>query len=60
MTTKTRYDLLKRISKKEEEQKILHKVAADVDVNAVIDADAYADLVFDKILESIKIEGLED
>lgn len=52
----TRIELLKKIAKQEK----LIKIAEDTDLNNTVDAADYSDKLFDKLLESIKINGLED
>lgn len=60
MNKKARQEMFKKLTKKAEQEVLLKKVAEDVDVNNATDANSYSDLVFDKLLSEIKIEGLED
>lgn len=55
-----RKKIFEQIKKESERKTLLNKVAQDADVNLAMDADDYADLVFSKILENIKIEGIDD
>ena len=52
-----RIELLKKIA---EQEKLMKKIAEDTDLNNAADAEDYSDKLFNKLLESVKINGLED
>lgn len=60
MNKESRKNRIKKILKQAEQDTILKKIAEDSDVNAAADADNYSEKVFQKLLNDIKIEGLED
>ncbi len=38
----------------------MKKIAEDIDLNNAADAEDYSNQLFNKLLESVKIDGLED
>lgn len=60
MNKNNRKNLFEKLKKEAEHKSLLKKVAEEVDVNSAMDADAYSEAVFNKLLESIKIEGIDD
>lgn len=60
MNKTERKNKLKNLAKQAEQETLIKKVAQDDDINNAADAADYSEKVFDKLLESIKIEGLED
>jgi len=51
---------LEKLIKQAEQDALIKKVAEDSDVNSTEDATSYSEKVFQKLLEEIKIDGLED
>jgi hypothetical protein len=60
MNKKERKEYLKQLNSQAEQQSVLKKIAEDTDLNATEDAATYSEKVFQKLLDSIKIQGLED
>lgn len=60
MNKKERANKLKNLAKKAEQETLIKKIAQDSDVNDAVDTADYSEKVFEKLLNSIKIEGLED
>lgn len=60
MNKNDRKNKLKELLKKAEHEALPAKIAQDQDINDAVDAADYSDKVFNKLLDSIKIEGLED
>lgn len=58
MNKTDRKNKLKELLKKAEQEALPAKIAQDI--NNAVDAADYSEKVFDKLLDSIKIEGLED
>lgn len=54
-----RKEQLKKLAKESEENLIIKNASLDADLNAA-DTEDYVDLFFINVLNSIKIEGLED
>lgn len=60
MNKNKRKNNLKSLAKKAEQESLIKKISQDNDLNEANDAVNYSETVFNKLLESIKIEGLED
>ena len=60
MNKKARKTALEKLVKQAEQEALIKKVAEDADINNATDASSYSDKVFEKLLNEIKIEGLED
>ena len=60
MNKKARKNALEQLVKQAEQEALIKKVAEDADVNNATDAASYSEMVFQKLLNEIKIEGLED
>lgn len=58
-TKRLRKQALQELAKKAEHDAMLKKIAQEADEQAA-DAADYSEKLFDKLLQSIKIEGLED
>ena len=59
MTNKPRKQFFEQLSKKAEQEALIKKAAAEADQQAA-DSSDYSEKLFAKLLESIKIDGLED
>jgi hypothetical protein len=60
MNKKARKAALDKLVKQAEQDALIKKVAEDTDVNNAASASSYSEKVFEKLLNEIKIEGLED
>ena len=60
MNKKSRKETFKTLIKDAEHKALLQKIAQDTDLNSATDASDYSDKLFEKLLNSIKIDGLED
>ena len=60
MNKKARKAALEKLVKQAEQDALIKKVAEDTDVNNAASASSYSEKVFEKLLNEIKIEGLED
>lgn len=58
-TKRTRKQIFQELSKKAEQEALLKKVAQEADEQSADSAD-FSEKLFNKLLDSIKIEGLED
>lgn len=59
MSFKSRKQLLEKLAKQSQQDTLVKQAAEEADLQAADSAD-YSEKVFAKLLESIKIEGLED
>lgn len=55
-----RKNAIKALVKKAEQEALLKKASEEADINSASDAADYSEKLFDSLLNSIKIEGLED
>jgi hypothetical protein len=60
MYKKSRKKVFNTLIKQAEQKALLKKIAEDPDVNNAADATEYSNQVFEKLLNEIKIDGLED
>lgn len=60
MNKQARKSALEKLLKQAEQEALIKKVAEDSDVNDAADANSYSEKVFQKLLNEIKIDGLED
>lgn len=58
-TKRTRKQIFQELSKKAEQEALLKKVAQEADEQSADSAD-FSEKLFNKLLDSIKIEGLEE
>lgn len=59
MSLKSRKKILNNINKLAEQEVLIKKIAQESDQQST-DATDYSENIFNKLLENIKIEGLED
>jgi hypothetical protein len=60
MNKKARKEALGKLVKQAEQDALIKKVAEDTDVNNATSASSYSEKVFEKLLNEITIEGLEE
>lgn len=60
MTKQERLNHLKLLAKEKGQESLIKKLAQETDLNEANDAASYSEKVFNKLLESIKIDGLEE